>query len=89
MITFQVLYWKHIPAQIKVQEPGKRPVSIPLPERFQQEIDRVAMKDGLTGTDAYLEQWQWSGKQQREGTAEQAAGAVIAELIQSFDSIAR
>jgi hypothetical protein len=89
MTTFQVLYWRDIPAQIKVQEEGKRPVSRPLPECFQQEIDRVAMKEGLTGTDAYLEQWHWTVKQQREGTAEQVANAVIAELIQSFDSIAR
>lgn len=86
MITFQVLYWKHIPAQIKVQEPGKRPISKPLPDRFQQEIDRVAMKEGLSGTDAYLEQWQWSAKQPREGTVEEIAESVIAELIQAFDS---
>jgi hypothetical protein len=88
MTTFQVLYWRDIPAQIKVQEAGKRPVSRMLPERFQQEIDRVAMKEGLTGSDAYLEQWRWSVKQQREGTAEQVADAVIAELIQSFDAAA-
>ncbi|MCS7025475.1 MAG: virulence factor [Bryobacteraceae bacterium] len=86
MTTYQVLYWKHIPAQIKVQAPGKRPLSVPLPERFQQEIDRVAMKEGLAGTDTYLEQWHWSEKRQREGTAEEVVQAVLQELIQAFDS---
>lgn len=28
-----------------------------LPERFQEAIDAAAMRAGLIGTDAYLEQW--------------------------------
>ena len=80
MAQYQVLYWKNIPAQIKVFEAGKRPLARALPERFQEEIDRVAMRDGLTGSDEYLEQWGWSAKQEREGTAEEVAEAVLAEL---------
>ena len=59
MIRYKVLYWRDIPAQIKVYGEG-RPVAIPLPDRFQEEIDSVAMREGLAGSEAYLEAWQWS-----------------------------
>lgn len=80
MAQYQILYWRDIPAQIKVSDPGKRPISRQLPERFQQEIDRVAMRDGLAGTDDYLNQWQWSEKKDRPGTAEEVAEALLREL---------
>ena len=83
MAYYQILYWRGIPAQIKVSDPGKRPVSRQLPERFQQQIDRVAMRDGLAGTDEYLNQWQWSEKTERPGTAEEVAQALLRELTTS------
>jgi Virulence factor len=51
-----VVYWRDIPAQVIVKA-GRRTAKRPLPERFEQAIDRAAMRAGLTGTDAYLEQW--------------------------------
>lgn len=83
MAQYQILSWRGIPAQIRVLEQGKRPVTRQLPERFQIEIDRVAMREGLTGTDAYLEQWQWSQKTEREGSAEEVADALLRELTDS------
>lgn len=80
MVRYQVLYWKHIPAQVKVAEEGRRPISRPMPDRFQVEIDRVAMQEGLTGTDGYLEQWRWTPKFERAGTADEVADAIIREL---------
>jgi len=80
MAEYQVLYWKDIPAQIKVFESGKRPISRVLPDRFQQEIDRVAMREGLHGSDAYLDQWHWSEKQERPGSAEEVATALLNEF---------
>ena len=64
MIQYQVLYWRDIPAQIKLFA-GRRPRSHTLPARFQLAIDRIAMQEGLVGTDAYLDQWHWSEKQER------------------------
>lgn len=83
MAEYQILYWKEIPAQIKVFETGKRPISRALPDRFQQEIDRVAMREGLHGSDAYLDQWHWSDKMERPGSAEEVAAALLAELDRS------
>lgn len=80
MAEYQILYWRDIPAQIKVNDAGRRPISRQLPERFQQEIDRVAMREGITGTDEYLNQWRWSAKAQRPGTAEDVAAELIREL---------
>ncbi|MCY4605746.1 MAG: virulence factor, partial [Gemmatimonadetes bacterium] len=59
MIQYQVLYWRDIPVQIKLFV-GRRPSSHTLPDRFQLAIDRIAMQEGLVGTDAYLDQWHWS-----------------------------
>ena len=82
MTKYQVLYWKHIPAQVKVFEDGKRPLSRQMPDRFQIEIDTIAMRDGLSGSDDYLDQWHWTPKQERTGTAEEVADALLRELEQ-------
>ena len=46
MAEYQGLYWREIPAQVRVFD-GRRPVSAKMPERFQEEIDRIAMEEGL------------------------------------------
>lgn len=79
MAVYQVLYWKDIPAQIRVYE-GKRPKAFQMPDWFQQEIDRVAMQEGLAGTDDYLNAWVWSEKMEREGDVEAVAQSLLAEL---------
>jgi hypothetical protein len=66
----QILYWQDIPSVVKAGDVKRQ-----LPERFQQEIDRVAMDQGLLGSDAYLEQWEW-----REVEGE-SVDAVYDELV--------
>ena len=66
MAKYQILYWKDIPAQIKAFD-GTRAVSRQLPERYQLEIDRLAMELGLAGGDEYLNQWHWTAKLDRPG----------------------
>jgi hypothetical protein len=79
MATYQVMFWKHIPAQIKAwDEQGE--VKRMLPDRFQAAIDAYAMKDGSTDMDSYLEAWRWSDPQQRAGSAEEVAGVLVHEL---------
>ena len=79
MVKYQILYWKHVPSQVKVFEEGKRAVSRQVPDSLV-EIDRIAMEEGLTGTDVFLSHWQWSAKKEREGSAEEVADALIREL---------
>ncbi|MCB9945459.1 MAG: virulence factor [Geminicoccaceae bacterium] len=54
-----IVFWRDIPAQVTVKA-GRRTARRQLPERFEQAIDRAAMRAKLTGTDAYLEQWRRS-----------------------------
>ncbi len=84
MTVYQVLYWKDIPAQVRVYH-GKRPVNRQMPERFQLEIDRVAMAEGLADTDAYLDQWQWTEKKERPGNAETVMNVLIEEIEREYN----
>lgn len=81
MARYRILSWGDIPAQLKVVDGERgRPLSVALDDWFTQEIDRVAMREGLAGTDAYLERWSWSEYRERPGSAEEVAGEVVCEL---------
>ena len=51
-----IVYWRDIPAQVIVGK-GRRGAKKQLPERFEQAIDRAAMKIGAADTDSYLAEW--------------------------------
>jgi hypothetical protein len=84
MARYRVMRWQGIPAQVKAEDEAGGRESRELPEWFAQEIDRVAMRDGLAGTDAYLELWAWSKPVERPGTATEVVDAVIAELCREW-----
>ena len=46
-ITYQIVYWRDIPAQIKIKD-GRQRKGRPLSDRFGQAIDQAAMLTGLT-----------------------------------------
>ena len=64
----QVLYWQDVPSLVKDGD-AKRQLS----DWFQQEIDRRAMEQGLTGSDAYLEHWHW---EDADGTLDEVVAAL-------------
>ena len=84
MTDFQILYWREIPAQVRVFD-GRRPLAKELPPRFQVIIDRVAMDEGLAGTDDYLTQWHWTERQQREGEPAALLTTLVDELVAEYD----
>lgn len=84
MTRYRVLSWREIPLQVKATDDGERPVSRQLPGWFTEHVDRVAMRDGMYGSDAYLEQLDWSDYTERDGTAEAVADAVLAELVEQW-----
>ena len=56
MPELTVISWRDIPAQVTAGKGrGARPRAAL--ERFQEAIDAAAMRAGLIGTDAYLEEW--------------------------------
>jgi Virulence factor len=80
---YRVLYWQDVPSLVKAFEDDGSHVSRELPAWFQQEIDRRAMAQGLSGSDAYLEQWRWGGYEERPGAAADVLDAVVEELSQT------
>jgi hypothetical protein len=56
MAELLIVRWRAIPAQVLVRA-GRRTARRQLGLRFQEAIDRAAMRARLTGTDAYLEEW--------------------------------
>jgi len=79
MATYKILYWQEVPSQIKAED-GQDEVTVPMPARFLERIDQLAMQRGLQGGDDYLAQWRWSDEEERAGSAEEVAEAVKAEL---------
>jgi hypothetical protein len=79
MATFKVLYWQEIPTQIKAEDDLDE-VTLPLDARFLEQIDILAAKRGLQKQDDYLAQWNWGDEQERDGSAQDVADAVKAEL---------
>jgi hypothetical protein len=64
---------------------GVRAISRQLPERYQLEIDRLAMELGLAGTDEYLNQWHWAPKLEHPGTAAEVLESISEKLISEWD----
>ena len=79
MATYKILCWKEIPTQIRVEDESDT-VNLMLDDRFLKLIDAQAMKDGQTETDAFLAQWHWSEEEDRDGSAQEVADALKAEL---------
>ncbi len=56
MVKQTIIYWRDIPSQVIVQRGRKREKAM-LSERFQEAIDRAAMRAGKGGSDAYMSEW--------------------------------
>lgn len=85
MHNVTVVYWRDIPAQVIVGK-GRRGSKVQLPERFEQAIDRCAMKVGARDTDAYLAEWRKADPYQMEGDADDLAASEAARLETEFDT---
>ena len=79
VVKYQIIYWRDIPAQVKIRD-GRKRVSRPLPTRFEQAIDRAAMHSGAINSDEYLAEWRHSEWEEREGDPVEIAEALVAEL---------
>ena len=79
-----VVYWRDIPAQVIVGK-GRRGSKVQLPERFEQAIDRAAMKSGAAGTDEYLAEWRKAPAITVEGSDADAVEATAAQLEADYD----
>ncbi len=79
-----IVYWRDIPAQVIVGK-GRRGTKLPLSERFEQAIDRAAMKVGAKDADAYLAEWRKATPFEVAGDAEEVVRAEAARLEAEYD----
>lgn len=71
-----IVYWRDIPAQVIVKR-GRTRGKAELHVRFQEAIDRAAMRAGKGSSDAYMEDWR------RERVPVESAGGDPTELAQA------
>jgi hypothetical protein len=80
-----IVYWRDIPAQIIVGK-GRTGTKVKLTERFEQAIDRCAMKIGAKDADAYLAEWRKAPPFSVEGDPAEVAAAEAARIEAEFDT---
>jgi len=79
-----IVYWRDIPAQVIVGK-GRSGSKRQLSERFEQAIDRAAMKIGASDTDAYLSEWRKAAPIEVEGAPDDVANGTTARLEAEYD----
>jgi hypothetical protein len=82
-MNYQILYWRDIPAQVKIRN-GRERISRSLSDRFQQAIDSAAMFARTTSTDDYLEEWRSSDWMEHTGEPGEAADRLVAEIEAAY-----
>jgi hypothetical protein len=79
-----IVYWRDIPAQVIVGK-GRRGAKVQLAERFEQAIDRCAMKIDAKDSDAYLAEWRKAEAYPVDGEQGEIAAAEAARLEAEYD----
>lgn len=79
MAKYRVMYWKDIPQSFTVEGDG-RTIKKELSQKIQDKIDAYAMAIGTTSTTDYAGQYKRGQWIEREGSAEEVAEALLAEL---------
>jgi hypothetical protein len=81
MAKLTIVYWRDIPAQI-IGRAGRQTFKKQLSHRFQEAIDRAAMRAGRGSSDAYLSEWR---REAREVPARELQ-AEVDRLASEFES---
>jgi hypothetical protein len=80
-----IVYWRDIPAQVIVGK-GRGGAKVKLTERFEQAIDRCAMKIGAKDADAYLAEWRKAAPVEMPGEATEIAATEAARIETEYDT---
>ena len=85
MPAVTIVYWRDIPAQVIVGK-GRSAAKVQLPERFEQAIDRCAMKIGARDGDAYMAEWRKAPPVEVAGNPDEVAKSEAARLVADYDT---
>ena len=81
MASLIVISWRDVPAQVVVKR-GRETAKVQLSHRFQEAVDRAAMRAGRGSSDAYLEDW-------RRAAPQPCADELQAEAQAAFCALCR
>lgn len=79
MAQLIIISWRDIPAQV-IAKRGRETAKVQLSDRFQEAVDRAAMRAGKGSSDAYLADWQRSAPVPCDDDLNAAASAAAADL---------
>ena len=84
MAKLITVYWRDIPSQVMVRV-GRDTSKVMLSQRFQEAIDRAAMRAGKGSSDLYLAEWRRDSRS-ISGDPQAAAQAEAERLETAFDA---
>jgi hypothetical protein len=83
MASLIIISWRDIPAQVLVKR-GRETAKVQLSARFQEAVDRAAMRAGKGSSDAYLADWKRSDPKACGEDLKAEAAAEAARLEAAF-----
>ncbi|MCI0548674.1 MAG: virulence factor [Candidatus Rokubacteria bacterium] len=86
MARYRIVHWQEIPSVVEAADEAET-VRVPLSPRFQDLIDALAMRQGATEGDAYLEGWGQGSWTERPGAPGAVAAEVAAEIEAGFQDL--
>ena len=87
MARYRIMYWKEIPQSFTVEGDGQT-IKKELSQKVQNKIDAYAMAIGATSTTDYAKEYKRGPWTEREGTAEEVAEDLLAELEEAAAQVA-
>jgi hypothetical protein len=93
MASLSIISWRDIPAQVVVRH-GRVTAKVQLSARFQEAVDRAAMRAGRGSSDAYLADWKRSdarpcGEDLQAEAAAEAARIEAAYTDEALEALIR
>lgn len=79
MAKLIIVYWRDIPAQV-IGKAGRNTFKKQLSNRFQEAIDRAAMRAGRGSSDLYLSEWRRESREVAASGLRSEVDRVAAEL---------
>ena len=77
---YRITSWREIPTMVTARDAAGATAKVALPDRFQEAVDEAAMRQGLDGSDAYLDAWVQGAWLEADGPPDEVAARVAAEL---------
>ena len=82
MVKLTLIYWRDIPSQVIGQRGRTREKGM-LSQRFQEAIDRAAMRAGKGGSDAYIAEWR---RDRSSVDTDDDLAAIVAKELERLES---